>query len=69
MELLQKLISKEEEANSLRQELADCNRKLTQSDTHPEMQELVHQNVELRNVVQELKNAAIQAITQKDSEI
>lgn len=51
MELLQKLISKEEEANSLRQELADCNRKLTQSDTHPEMQELVHQNVELRNVV------------------
>lgn len=67
MELLQKLISKEEEANSLRQELADCNRKLTQSDTHPEMQELVHQNVELRNVVQELKNAAIQAITQKDS--
>jgi len=49
--------------------LADANRKLSELNNESnadQVDDLINQNNELRNVVEELKNAAIAAILEKD---
>lgn len=49
--------------------MADANRKLSELNNESnadEVDDLINQNNELRNVVEELKNAAIAAILEKD---
>ena len=49
--------------------MADANRKLSELNNESnadQVDDLINQNNELRNVVEELKNAAIAAILEKD---
>ena len=63
--LLETLAQTENQLAMVRRELLEANRRSLSSPTDV----LVSQNEELRNIVEELKNAAVAAIMEKQSEI
>lgn len=51
-ELLEKLMEKETEISTLRKQLLDVNRKVADSNNELDIQDLMKQNAQLRNVVE-----------------